>query len=66
LRVAAKYGYVVIDLEDVYKGRDIDTLRLAEWDDHPSALGHQLVAEQLFRAIADDPKILFGPATRAP
>jgi D-alanyl-lipoteichoic acid acyltransferase DltB (MBOAT superfamily) len=66
LRLASQAGFAVINLADVYEGRDIDTLRLAEWDDHPNALGHQLVAQRLFRAIAADPKLLFGPATRAP
>ena len=66
LRVAAQAGFAVINLEDVYKGRDIDTVRLAEWDDHPNALGHQLVAERLLHAIAADPKLLFGPGARPP
>ena len=61
LRLAAKAGFALINLDTVFKGRDIDTVRLAEWDDHPNVLGHQLVADQLFRTIAADPKLLFGP-----
>jgi hypothetical protein len=37
-------------------------LRLAEWDDHPNELGHQLVADALYRALKKDPAILFGSA----
>ena len=66
LRLATEAGFAVINLDSVYKGHDIDTVRLAEWDDHPNALGHQIVADQLFRAIAADPKLLFGPAQRQP
>lgn len=62
LRLASEAGFAVMDLDKVYRGRDINTLRVAEWDDHPNVLGHQLVAEQLFRTIAADPTVLFGPA----
>jgi D-alanyl-lipoteichoic acid acyltransferase DltB (MBOAT superfamily) len=66
LRVAAAAGFTVINLDRVYQGRDIDSLRLAEWDDHPNALGHRLVADELFRAIAAEPGLLFGPPQRKP
>ena len=52
VRIAQASGFVVINLEDVYKGRDIATIRLAEWDDHPNALGHQLVADRLYEALS--------------
>jgi D-alanyl-lipoteichoic acid acyltransferase DltB (MBOAT superfamily) len=48
-------GFQIIDIGDVYKDRDIATLRLAEWDDHPNALGHRLVAERLYRELAAAP-----------
>ena len=66
IRLATEAGFELVNLENVYKGRDIGTLRLAEWDDHPSVLGHQLVAEQLYRAITGDPALLFGPVARTP
>lgn len=52
VRIAQASGFVVINLEDVYKGHDIVTIRLAEWDDHPNALGHQLVADRLYEALS--------------
>jgi hypothetical protein len=55
---ARNAGFQVIDISDVYKGRDIATLRLAEWDDHPNPLGHRLVAERLFRELAEAPDAL--------
>ena len=59
VRIASAAGFAVINLADVYRGRDIATLRLAEWDDHPNVLGHRLVADALYRALAADPAILF-------
>jgi hypothetical protein len=48
LRLAREAGFVVINLSDVYQGHDIAALRLAEWDNHPGPLGHQLVAARLY------------------
>jgi hypothetical protein len=48
----------------VYRGCDIATIRLAEWDDHPNTLGHRLVADALYQALANDPALLFGSAPR--
>jgi hypothetical protein len=61
LQAARSAGFAVIDLEDVYRGRDIATLRLAEWDDHPNVLGHRLVADRLYAAFAANPAVIFGP-----
>ena len=60
VRAAQAAGFHVIDIGDVYKGHDIAILRLAEWDDHPNALGHRLVAERLYREIAAAPETV-GP-----
>jgi len=51
LTIARAAGFTVIDLSDIYEGQDIETIRLAEWDDHPNAKGHRLVADRLFAAI---------------
>jgi hypothetical protein len=48
-------GFVVINIEDIYKGRDIKSLVVAEWDLHPNARGHQLIANKLYQAILDNP-----------
>ncbi|MBX3669631.1 MAG: hypothetical protein KF778_14620 [Rhodocyclaceae bacterium] len=53
LETARAAGYVVIDLSRVYEATDIQDIRLAEWDDHPNARGHQLVARRLYEALID-------------
>lgn len=58
LRTASAAGFIVIDLSDVFDGEDIATIRLAEWDDHPNAKGHRLIAERLYTAIAQRPEII--------
>ena len=41
------YGFEVIELIGVYDGNSVESLKVAEWDAHPNALGHYLVAERL-------------------
>lgn len=62
--IAEAAGFVPISLEDIYKGRNINEIRLAEWDDHPNVAGHQLIAEQLFGGLADRREAIFGSARR--
>jgi D-alanyl-lipoteichoic acid acyltransferase DltB (MBOAT superfamily) len=51
--LAKRAGFEVIDLRDLYAGRDIDSLRLAEWDYHPNAEGHALIAERIHRELLE-------------
>jgi hypothetical protein len=53
LRTARDAGFVVIDLSDVYRGSDRNSLWIAEWDAHPNAQGHRLVGERLYGLIEE-------------
>jgi len=46
-------GFTIISLKDVYNSAAPDELAIAHWDDHPNALGHQLIAEHLYQAIRE-------------
>jgi len=49
---ARRAGLEVIDLSPAYVAvQDRSTLILARWDDHTTALGHQLLAETLYQEI---------------
>jgi hypothetical protein len=65
LRLAASAGFVIIDMADVYKGQDIATIRLAEWDDHPNRRGHELIASRLYDELQKKRDAIFQPAGRA-
>jgi D-alanyl-lipoteichoic acid acyltransferase DltB (MBOAT superfamily) len=41
-------GIPVIDLFDVFPASDRPALRVAPWDDHPNARGHQRIADHLY------------------
>jgi hypothetical protein len=49
--LARDAGFIVFDLDDVYEGHNRQSLWIAEWDAHPNALGHQLIADRLYRLI---------------
>jgi D-alanyl-lipoteichoic acid acyltransferase DltB (MBOAT superfamily) len=65
LRIAAEAGFVIVDLADVYRGEDPAAVRLAEWDEHPNARGHRLIAERLYAALQDQRASIF-PITESP
>jgi hypothetical protein len=51
LRRAGDAGFTVIDLSRVYEGHSATSVRLADWDNHPNARGHQLIGSQLYEAL---------------
>ena len=66
LRIAERAGFTVIDLSGVYRGQDIAALRLAEWDEHPNQLGHQLIASLLFDELQKQPSTIGDTQEQAP
>jgi alginate O-acetyltransferase complex protein AlgI len=62
LNLAREHGFLTIDLSDAYEGVDTSSLKLAEWDEHPNARGHAILAERLYRALVEnaEPLELFG------
>lgn len=59
-RYAQEAGFVVVPLDGVYDGYDQHELEVAEWDRHPNALGHRLLAETLYRQVYDRQEEIFG------
>ena len=49
--LARQAGFAVADLSTVYAGSDRNTLWVAEWDAHPNAAGHRLVADRLYAFV---------------
>lgn len=64
LRRARDAGFTVVDLSEVFAGRDLESLQLAAWDKHPNALAHRIVAS----ALADhfDPRTATWIASAQP
>ncbi len=65
--LARDAGFEIIDIEDTYGGRKRAALKVADWDFHPNAAGHRLIAERLYQALAERNHLLpHAPAVLAP
>jgi hypothetical protein len=51
MRMPAAAGFTLIDLSGVYDGHPRESIEIAEWDQHPNAAGHQLIAERLYTEL---------------
>jgi hypothetical protein len=61
-RVARAAGLEVIDLSPAFDSvTDRNTLMLAKWDHHTTALGHRLLADKLYQGLVP---LLFGPSSK--
>jgi D-alanyl-lipoteichoic acid acyltransferase DltB (MBOAT superfamily) len=56
--LARQAGFTALDLRGVYEGMDRSTLWVAEWDAHPNARAHQLMADRLYDLLRRDPGLL--------
>jgi hypothetical protein len=56
-RLAAAAGFKTVNLSEVFSDTPVESIRLAEWDEHPNKLGHQMLATALVRELtrADNP-----------
>ena len=59
MRIAREAGFIVLDLSDVFQGYEVEELRLAEWDAHPSAKGHALLANRLYEVLNENAELVF-------
>lgn len=53
-QIAKDAGFVTIDLSTIFDDQDVTTLIVAEWDKHPNAKGHQLIANRLYQALLNN------------
>jgi hypothetical protein len=54
LGLARQAGFETLDLMHVYDGADRTTLWVAEWDAHPNARAHKMMADQLYSMLRRD------------
>jgi hypothetical protein len=58
MRCAKEAGVAMINISHAYENHQSDSLRVAEWDWHPNAEGHRLLADRLYKALRTNPEIL--------
>ena len=57
-RIAEDAGFVRLNLDGIYDSIDKPTIQLAEWDKHPNAEGHRLIADRLYAALQEHSEAL--------
>lgn len=64
IRHASGAGFVVFNVLGLWQNRDKSALRITEWDEHPNAAGHRLIANRLFELMQRHrSKLRLGTAT---
>jgi hypothetical protein len=63
LRIAEAAGFTIVDLTDIYDNVDAASVRLAEWDAHPNARAHAMIADRLFQELEKKFDLLFPAKT---
>ncbi|NUO81817.1 hypothetical protein HUU05_17235 [candidate division KSB1 bacterium] len=53
MNLAQAAGFTIIDLSSAFEGHAAEELRVTEWDLHPNAKGHQLLADHLYEALGE-------------
>lgn len=49
-------GIPVVDLLDAFAGTDVDSMRVLWYDPHPNAMGHRLIATELYDKLRQQPE----------
>jgi alginate O-acetyltransferase complex protein AlgI len=50
-KIAEDAGFQIVSLRDLYDGQDLDRLIVAEWDRHPNAIAHKMIADLMYQRI---------------
>ena len=53
IRMAEDAGFTTISLADCFGGAEPDSVTFGEWDRHPNAVGHRLIAEKLYQRLQE-------------
>jgi hypothetical protein len=55
---AKEAGFVMVDLSDLYDNVDAASMRISDWDLHPDASAHKLIADRLYKELKSNPALL--------
>jgi D-alanyl-lipoteichoic acid acyltransferase DltB (MBOAT superfamily) len=57
-KMAADLNFVILDLRKVYGNADIRSLQLSEWNTHPNAKGHRMIADEFYKEFLKSKKLI--------
>jgi hypothetical protein len=54
--LAQAAGFEIVDLSAIFEGQDLDSLSLEQWDRHPNAQAHKMIANRIYDAVQSKPR----------
>lgn len=57
-QMAEEMGFYTLNLKKAYQGHNPEELKIAKWDFHPNAKGHELIAQEWLRQLAANQSLL--------
>ncbi|MCG3119047.1 MAG: hypothetical protein ALAOOOJD_01375 [bacterium] len=60
MNLAQAAGFAIVNLSSAFDGHAAEELRVKEWDLHPNAKGHQLLADRLYETLRENSRILLA------
>ena len=60
VRLAKEAGFITFDLTGLFGEHEVDDLVMSQWDMHPNAAGHSIMADAMVEAMRSDPRLGFG------
>jgi hypothetical protein len=56
---AQQLNYITLDMRGVYDSLDLSTIRISEWNSHPNAKGHRIIAERFYKELIKNKNLIF-------
>jgi len=64
LKAAARdAGFIVYDVSGIYDDRAVEELTMSQWDLHPNAEGHEIMARAVMKLMGEDERLGFEAPT---
>ncbi|MCB0554364.1 MAG: hypothetical protein KDD02_12505, partial [Phaeodactylibacter sp.] len=57
-KIAGETGFFTLNLKGSYGTTEPESIKIASWDFHPNARGHQMIADELIRQLKQNKALL--------
>ena len=57
---AREAGFITFDLSELWGDTAVDDYVMSQWDMHPNAPGHEMIADAIIEVMRSDPRLGFA------
>ncbi|MDP6978946.1 MAG: hypothetical protein QF570_10140 [Myxococcota bacterium] len=65
IAAAKEAGFITFDLSGLFGDTEVDDMVMSQWDMHPNAPGHAMMADATIEAMRSDPRLGFSKESEA-